>query len=177
MKIKLLVTSVLTLIAAHQASAIGFIFQQSGFGFGGTVSGSFFGEDLNNDGYISGSSGGYSEIAAFFLQLTGNSVVPDFWIDSNVPASGTWSLVYKLGAEGGFVGDDAGEFTVDISNGGGFQAGAAGGALYYYNQNGDDYTSDLMLVAPVSQVPDSGATAALLLVGLMAVIGIKRRLA
>lgn len=58
-----------------------FTFTQGGFAGGGSITGSFAGNDLNSDGFIQGAtfnSGGLSEITSFSVSWSGNAVIPAF---------------------------------------------------------------------------------------------------
>lgn len=66
-----------SLLAAMPADAIpiAYSISQSGWSGGGSVMGSFSGEDLNNDGYIDLASG---EVSAYEISFSGNAFVPTF---------------------------------------------------------------------------------------------------
>lgn len=83
------ICSLSLLVAAGSANAIDFSFSQTGFAGGGTVTGTFSGEDVDGNGYINyapGDAGFYDPVTAaglleltdFMLSFSGSSVISDF---------------------------------------------------------------------------------------------------
>lgn len=98
------------------AQAATFNFTQGGFEGGGTLSGTFTGEDLNNDGFIdNGFRGGPNELSAFSVSLSGSSI-----LGSSVSASLADTLIqfrYVIGAGAqGFSASAGGTFLVVATN-------------------------------------------------------------
>lgn len=88
-KTRAAVGSLSLLFAVGSASAIDFSFTQTGFAGGGTVTGSFSGEDVDGNGYINyapadaaffdpATAAGLLEVTDFMLSFTGSSVISDF---------------------------------------------------------------------------------------------------
>lgn len=94
-------------IAHAPAHAGTYLFSQSGYAGGATVSGSFAGEDLDADGWLYG-----YEITAFSLSFSGNYAVPAF----SHGLSDLNGLEYRIGA-GHIGGEEPGGMA---SNFGGF---------------------------------------------------------
>lgn len=180
MKIKIAFTIVFFALLAGRASAIGFTFLQAGFAEGATVTGAFFGEDLNDDGLLAGQLGDPSSEVAFFSAFwSGNSSAPAFTISSSDPDVSTWSIVYELGASGGLLGDNPLEFTFNLGLGGGYLASSIGGGIYTGGSDPSAFTGELAVVSPIdddpARVPDSGSAMMLFSLGLMALLYAKRR--
>jgi hypothetical protein len=68
------------LLSAQSAQAAIYNFSQTGFEGGGSISGSFTGTDLNNDGFIQGTTfiEGLAEINTFTVSWSGNSTIAAF---------------------------------------------------------------------------------------------------
>jgi hypothetical protein len=66
-----------SLLTAAQArgNPITYSISQGGWSTGGTVTGSFSGEDLNHDGFINLASG---EVASYQITFSGNAIIPSF---------------------------------------------------------------------------------------------------
>lgn len=68
--------------SATSANALqSYTFTQDGFAGGGSITGSFSGNDLNSDGFIQGATfnpGGLSEITSFSVSWSGNAAIPAF---------------------------------------------------------------------------------------------------
>lgn len=175
MKIKIAFLALLSLAATHIASAIGFTFLHTGFAEDAYVYGVFFGEDLNDDGYIAGQLGDIAgEVAYFFAEWSGNSLASSFSVASFDPATIQWSISYQL-VPGGVLGDDGGEFTFNIGAGGGYLASGVGGAIYSGGADPADFTPQLAIVTPIREaVPDSGNALTLLSIGLLAIFRYRR---
>lgn len=90
-------TTIVLIGGATPASALSYSFSQSGFDGGGSLSGTFNGTDMNNDGWLDYSN---SEITDFALSFSGESKIQAF----NHGTIDLVGLVYKLGS--GFIGDD-----------------------------------------------------------------------
>ncbi len=87
-------------LSSASANAALYTFSQDGFSGGGTVTGSFEAEDLDNDGLISSFGfpfGEGGEIRDFTFSFTNDSIVGDF--------SAIWfnAVVYEIGS--GFIGN------------------------------------------------------------------------
>ncbi len=101
--------------ATTSAALLDFNFSHGGFNDGWIVSGSFSGEDLNNDGILggyynfdTGENIGYGEVTSFKYQFSQNGVAfPQFDID------GAGGITYVL--DGGLLGDDVVE-VIDENN-------------------------------------------------------------
>lgn len=93
-----LAAMVLLACAANTAGAQNYSFSQTGFDGGGSLSGTFSGSDLDNNGWLDFST---NEITAFSLTFSGDANVGAFshGLDDLV------GLVYRLDA-GPFIGDD-----------------------------------------------------------------------
>lgn len=175
MKIKIAFLILATTLLSARASAIGFTFLQSGFAEGATVSGAFFGEDINNDGFLIGVGGDpASEIVFFTAFWSGNSSAPAF----SVATTDFWAMVYELGESGGFLGDNPAEFIFAIG-GGGYSAGPIGGGIYTDGEDPTGFTQELVVVTPIDESPrtvdESGSAVALLSFGLLTLVFAKRR--
>lgn len=86
-----------------------FQFSQSGYSTNATVTGSFCGMDLNNDGWLADySSPTTGEITAYAMSFSGNGVVPAFshsLLDiATTGQNSTNGLVYRIGTP--LLGDD-----------------------------------------------------------------------
>ncbi len=103
MKSKTLFYSIFLLLgmlfsATTTAALLNFNFTHGGFDEGWVVSGSFSGEDLNNDGILGSSN---QEVTSFKFQFSQNGVVfPQF----NVDTGGGFGIAYVL--DGGPLGDN-----------------------------------------------------------------------
>ncbi|OAI20268.1 hypothetical protein A1359_21230 [Methylomonas lenta] len=78
-KIALLAGLFFSATSAHALQS--YIFTQDGFAGGGSITGSFAGNDLNSDGFIQGAifnAGGLSEITSFSVSWSGNDTIPAF---------------------------------------------------------------------------------------------------
>ena len=93
--------------ASADAGVLHFDFVHEGFSEGAFVSGTFYGEDLNSDGFlsfISGEMAPFEELTGFDAEFSGNSLVPAFTLSLDDPESQA-ALVYDL--EGGpILGED-----------------------------------------------------------------------
>ncbi len=93
-----------------EAAPVRFTFLQDGFDEGARVTGSFTGDDMNNDRRI-----GESEIINFSMEFSGNSIVPAFSLEfSDTRPENSLGFAYDL--DGGPLGDASGEGIEIISN-------------------------------------------------------------
>jgi len=91
------------------AAPMCFNFSQTGYSGGASVTGSFCGNDLNNDGWLADVTGSQTgEITSYSMSFSGNGFVPAFshtLIDLFNPSPGSFDgLVYKIGTQ--YLGDD-----------------------------------------------------------------------
>lgn len=120
------VATVLALLATAPALAgtTTYTFTQGGFDEGATVSGSFTGEDLDNDGQLvffgGPTEGGPAELSAFTLSFSGNSLVSGF----TMGLLDLFGFVYTL--DGGPLGDDPSGASEGIGLDNGFVSYAVG---------------------------------------------------
>jgi hypothetical protein len=153
-------------LATFSASATTYRISQSGFIGGGSVSGSFTGEDLNHDGKIESFLG---EVTAFNLTFVGSAPLPAF----THGLTDLRGLVYDVGSA--FIGDSRtqpygeGLLSGPIQISAGYQYNS--GTLPYVSYGAlilgplrEEVTSSTQLLA-VTQVAEP-ATAALLTLGL-----------
>jgi hypothetical protein len=68
-------TLALGLLGAMSADATTYLLTQSGWQGGGILTGTFTGQDLNQDGYIDLASG---EVSAYEITFSGNALIPAF---------------------------------------------------------------------------------------------------
>lgn len=179
MNIKSLLVAAALSLGALSAQATSYTFSQTGFTGGGSISGSFTGVDLNNDGIL-GSS--ISEISAFSLSFTGDSQVASFSLGLN-DLSG---LVFYI-QKGNFIGEDGAAST-------GEGIGAYNTNFSYFSGIGQDlnftggnggqigdgefnvFTTTNSLIS-VTAVPEPASFAMLLAgLGLMGAVAVRRKL-
>jgi len=91
------------------AAPMCFNFSQTGYSGGATVTGSFCGNDLNNDGWLADVTGSQTgEITFYSMSFSGNGFVPAFshtLTDLFNPSLGSFDgLVYRIGTQ--YLGDD-----------------------------------------------------------------------
>lgn len=179
MNIKSLLVATALSLGSLSAQAASYTFSQTGFSGGGSISGSFTGDDLNNDGVL-GSS--ISEISAFSLNFSGDSQIVNFSLGRN-DLSG---LVFYLNS-GNFIGEDGaagvgegiGAYNTNFSyfsgigqelNSTGGNGGQAGDGLFAA------LTTTSSLIS-VTAVPEPASFAMLLAgLGLMGAVAVRRKL-
>ena len=91
------------------AAPMCFNFSQTGYSGGATVTGSFCGNDLNNDGWLADVTGAQTgEITSYSMSFSGNGFVSPFshtLLDLFNPSLGSFDgLVYRIGTQ--YLGDD-----------------------------------------------------------------------
>lgn len=174
------------------ASAAAFTFSQTGYADGATLTGSFMGEDLNSDGWLSHFALGLDqELSDFGLAFSGNARVEAFTFGLDDLQEFSFSLMGDsllgndlsldpfAGGEGISVFDfNFGYFSGQLS------ALADGGMVQNFNSGGmDDAVMAIQVAGPdggvgppddrPSAVPDSSNAAVLLLSGLAGLIAIR----
>ena len=124
-KIPTLAASLLALSAQQSYASTTYNFYQPGWTSGGIISGSFTGDDLDSDGFISSFD---DEITDFTVSMTGssNATHNTSWNTSNI-----WGIVFNITADK-FLGND-GE---GIGEGFGMFADANNNNLNYYSGYG-----------------------------------------
>lgn len=90
------------------AQAATFNFTQGGFEGGGTLSGTFTGEDLNNDGFIGNGVLSDNELSDFSLSFSGNSIITD---SATASLSNLTTFRYAIGSPQGFSDSAGGGFS------------------------------------------------------------------
>lgn len=156
------------LLSASGAQAADYVFTQTGFSGGGSLSGSFSGVDLDLDGLLDASFG---ELSAFTLNFSGDRVIADFSLGLGDLAGLSFDL-----NQGMFLGDNGepntgegiGAFKGDlvylsgVGPTGAFDPGAASIGGFVMDFNGITVTASPI---SVSAVPEP-ETYALFLAGL-----------
>ena len=168
-KLPLLVAGVSLLFGglALPASALSYTFEQTGFTGGGTITGSFTANDVNNDGYIYADPWGAPlsgyEVSQFSLSFTGDSLVADF--------TSTSLGVFGFDLNGGkFLGDSPSEgiannwFGIDgvIYASGQGPANDNGGIVIDLTTGVKSVTDQLVVVSPIENVPETTSTVMLI---------------
>ncbi len=79
LKTVLLASLLVSTTALHASQT--YLFSQNDFAGGGSISGSFSGSDLNQDGFLQGSTfeaDGLAELTSFTVTWSGNATIPEF---------------------------------------------------------------------------------------------------
>jgi hypothetical protein len=98
-----------TLFSANPAKAASFTFSQGGWKYGGNLSGSFSGDDLNNNGYIE-----TSELSSFSTTFSGN-LFGDFPNPTGQPIIAPFSISNNLLSSSSFPEPNYVSFSYSLS--------------------------------------------------------------
>ena len=140
-------------IGSRPANALTFSFSQSGWNGGGTIIGTFSGEDTNGDNAITYiSNPNISEVSGYELIFEGNSNFDD--------------IIHNLGNLDNLVYDVLSNTATIRSSSSSSYVSEGLGSLGFISQDGDSITTDQQVSVSMIQVPEPTSWKGLVLFGL-----------